>query len=41
MTSYYDSTPTRGIWFQTSQPEHESDDRTGDTVTYVCEVTNE
>ena len=37
MTScYYASTPTRGSWFQTNQPEHESDDRAGDTVTSVC-----
>ena len=40
MTSfYYASTPTRGNWFQTNQPEHELDDRAGDTVTSVC-VTN-
>ena len=37
MTSfYYASTPTRGNWFQTNQLEHESDDRAGDTVTFVC-----
>ena len=41
MTSfYYASTPTRGSWFQTNQPEHESDDRAGDPVTCVC-VSNE
>ena len=40
MSIYYASTPTRGNWFQTNQPEHESDDRAGDTVTSVC-VTNE
>ena len=37
---YYASTPTRDNCFQTNQPEHESDDRAGDTVTSVC-VTNE
>ena len=41
MTSfYYASKPLRGNWFHTNQPEHESDDRAGDTVTSVC-VTNE
>ena len=41
MTSfYYASTQTRDNWFQTNQPEQESDDRAGDTVTSVC-VTNE
>ena len=41
MTSfYYASTLTHGNWFQTNQPEHESDDCAGDTVTSVC-VTNE
>ena len=36
MTSfYYASTSTRGNWFQTNQPEHDSDDRTGDVV-YFC-----
>ena len=41
MTSfYYASTPIRGNWFQANQPEHESDDHAGDTVTSVC-VTNE
>ena len=38
---YYASTTTYGNWFQTNQPpEHELDDRGGDTVTSVC-VTNE
>ena len=32
-------TATSANWFQTNQPEHESDDRTGYTVTSVC-VTN-
>ena len=32
--------PTRGSWFQTNQPENESDDHAGDQVTSVC-VTNE
>ena len=44
MTSfYYASILTRGKWFQTNHPEHESDDCVGDTmdtVTSVC-VTNE
>ena len=41
MTSFdYASIPTRGNWFQTNQPEHELDDRPGDTVTFVC-VTNQ
>ena len=42
MTSFnYAITPTRGNWFQTNQPEHdESDDRAGNTVTYV-RVTDE
>ena len=40
MSCYYDSTPTRGNWFQTNRQEHESDDRAGDTVNPVC-VTNE
>ena len=31
--------PTRGNWFQTNPPEHESDDRAGNTVCSVC-VTN-
>ena len=35
MSFYYASKPTRGNWFQTNQPEHESDDRSGDTVTSV------
>ena len=35
----YASTPKRGNWFQTNQPEHELDYRVGDTVTSVC-VTN-
>ena len=34
------STTTRGNWFQTNQPKHESDDRAGDTVTSVG-ITNE
>ena len=41
MMSYHNaSTPTSGSWLQTNQPEHESDDCGGDTVTSVC-VTNE
>ena len=41
MTSfYYASTSTRGNWFQTNQPEHESDDCAGDTATSGC-VTND
>ena len=41
MTSfYYASQTARENWFQTNQPEHESDDHVGDTVTSVC-VTNE
>ena len=37
MTFYHASTTTCGNWFQTNQPEHESDDGTGDTVNfYVC-----
>ena len=41
MTSfYYVSTTTRSNWFQTNQPEHESDDRAGDTVTSLG-ATNE
>ena len=41
MTScYYAPTPTRDSWFQTNQPEHESDDRAGNLVTSMC-VTNE
>ena len=41
MTSCYPgSTSTRGSWFQTNQPEHESDDRASDPVSSVC-VTNE
>ena len=41
MTSCYPgSTSTRGSWFQTNQPEYESDDRAGDPVTPVC-ITNE
>ena len=41
MTScYYASMPTRGSWFQTNQPELESDDHAGGPVTSVC-VTNE
>ena len=39
MTSLYNaSTPTRGNWFQTNQPERESGDRAGDTVTSVCVI---
>ena len=33
---YYAVASTRGNWFQTNQPEHESDDRAGDTGTSVC-----
>ena len=34
MTSFdYAVTPTCGNWFQTNQPEHESDDRLGNTLT--------
>ena len=41
MTSFnYAITPTCGNWFQTNQPEQESDDCAGDTVTSVG-VTNE
>ena len=41
MTSFYNaSSPTRGNWFQTNQPEHESDDCPADIVTSVC-VANE
>ena len=41
MTSFcYASTSTHGNLFQTNQPERESDDRAGDTETYVC-FTNE
>ena len=41
MTSfYYASLRTRGNWFQTNQPENESDDRAADEVTSVC-VANE
>ena len=36
---YYVSTATRGNWFQANQLEHESNDRTGDTVPSVY-VTN-
>ena len=32
---YSASTTTRGNWFQTNPPEHESNDRAGDTVTSV------
>ena len=32
--------PTRGNWFQTNPLEHESNDRTGNTVSSMC-VTNE
>ena len=40
MTSFnYINTPTRGNWFQTNPPEHESDDRAGSIVSSVC-VTN-
>ena len=39
MTSfYYAFTPTRGNWFQTNQPEPESGDRAGDTVTPLCVI---
>ena len=41
MTScYYAAMPTCGSWLQANQLEHESDDSTGDPVTYVCD-TNE
>ena len=42
MTSFYNasSIPARGNWFQTNQPEYESDDCAGDTVISVC-VTND
>ena len=34
MTSFdYAVTPTCGNWFHTNQPEHESDDRLGNTLT--------
>ena len=36
MSFYYVFTPTCGNWFQTNQPEHESNDPTDDTVTSVC-----
>ena len=38
MTSfnYYTITPTHGNCFQTNQPEHESDDHAGNTITSVC-----
>ena len=37
MTScYFASTPTRGNWFQTNQPEHELDDHAGDPAISVC-----
>ena len=32
----YAITATRGNWFQTHQPEHESDNCAGNTVTSVC-----
>ena len=37
---YYAFTPTRGNWFQTNQPKHESGDRVCDKITSVC-VTKE
>ena len=37
---YHGSILTHGNWFQTIQPEHESDDHARDTLTSVC-VTNE
>ena len=41
MTSFhYASTTTHGNWFQTNQPEHESDDSASDRVIFVC-ITNE
>ena len=37
MTSfYYAPTLTRGNWFRTNQPEYDSDDQAGDTVTSRC-----
>ena len=38
MTFYHASIPTHGYWFQTNQPEHESDDRAGETelLCVVC-----
>ena len=39
MYTFYASNLTHRNRFQTNQPEHESDDRAGDTVTPVC-VTN-
>ena len=37
MTSFnYAMIPTRGNWFLTNRLEHESDDRTGNTVSSVC-----
>ena len=42
MTSFYfASAPTRNNCFQTNQPEHEPNDRTGDTETSVCVNTDE
>ena len=32
MSFNYDITPTHGNWFETDQPEHEWDDRVGNTV---------
>ena len=37
---FYTSTPTGGAWFQINQPQHKSQDPTGDTVTSEC-VTKE
>ena len=36
-TIYTGTEMTSFDWFQTRQPRHESDDRTGDAVTSVCE----
>ena len=42
MMSYnYAISPTRGNWFQTNQPRHESDDPVGNTVTPSVCVANE